>query len=67
MTALVRDPIPLPARPGRRPPAAGAASLALRPLLDPPRRPARVLAGLASPLYQVARGGPRPGRRGGGH
>ncbi|MFF0525994.1 DUF2877 domain-containing protein [Actinomadura nitritigenes] len=60
MTALVRDPIPLPARPGRRPPAAGAASLALRPLLDPPRRAARVIAVFPSALYLETRGGPEP-------
>ncbi|WP_243718244.1 DUF2877 domain-containing protein [Actinomadura sp. 7K534] len=60
MTALVRDPIPLPARPGGRPPAAGAASLALRPLLDPPRRPARVIAVFPSALYLEMRGGPEP-------
>ncbi|WUH96406.1 DUF2877 domain-containing protein [Spirillospora sp. NBC_00431] len=60
MTALVRDPIPLPARPGRRPPAAGAASLALRPLLDPPRRAARVIAVFPSALYLEMRGGPEP-------
>ena len=60
MTALVRDPIPLPARPGGRPPAAGAASLALRPLLDPPRRAARVIAVFPSALYLELRGGPEP-------
>ncbi|MFI0484576.1 DUF2877 domain-containing protein [Actinomadura sp. 9N215] len=60
MTALVRDPIPLPARPGRRAPAAGAASLALRPLLDPPRRAARVIAVFPSALYLEMRGGPEP-------
>ncbi|MWA04399.1 DUF2877 domain-containing protein [Actinomadura sp. LD22] len=60
MTALVRDPIPLPARPGRRPPTAGAASLALRPLLDPPRRAARVIAVFPSALYLEIRGGPEP-------
>lgn len=60
MTALVRDPIALPARPGGRPPAAGAASLALRPLLDPPRRPARVIAVFPSALYLEMRGGPEP-------
>ncbi|TDC71371.1 DUF2877 domain-containing protein [Actinomadura sp. GC306] len=60
MTALVRDPIPLPARPGARPPAAGAASLALRPVLDPPRRPARVIAAFPSALYLETRGGPEP-------
>ncbi|MFD0686998.1 DUF2877 domain-containing protein [Actinomadura fibrosa] len=58
MTALVRDPIPL--RAGARPPVAGAASLALRPLLDPPRRPARVLAVFPSALYLEARGGGEP-------
>ncbi|WP_344282674.1 oxamate carbamoyltransferase subunit AllH family protein, partial [Actinomadura napierensis] len=60
MTALVRDPIRLPARPGRRPPATGAASTALRPLLDPPRRPARVIAVFPSALYLETRGGPEP-------
>lgn len=60
MTALVRDPIPLQARPSRRPPAAGAASLALRPLLDPPRRAARVIAVFPSALYLEMRGGPEP-------
>ncbi|MGP4025170.1 DUF2877 domain-containing protein [Actinomadura sp. 3N407] len=60
MTALVRDPIPLPARPGGRPPAAGAASLALRPLLDPPRRAARVIAVFPSAVYVEMRGGPEP-------
>ena len=75
MTAVVRDPIPLPtrpggcegsspharpARPGRRPPTAGAASLALRPLLDPPRRAARVIAVFPSALYLEMRGGPEP-------
>ncbi|GAA4230457.1 hypothetical protein GCM10022254_25310 [Actinomadura meridiana] len=60
MTALVREPIPLPARPGRRPPAAGAASLALRPVLDPPRRSARVIAVFPSALYLELRGGPEP-------
>jgi hypothetical protein len=60
VTALVRDPIPLPARPRRRPPAAGAASLALRPLLDPPRRPARVIAVFPSALYLEMRGGAEP-------
>ncbi|WP_240810050.1 DUF2877 domain-containing protein [Actinomadura sp. WMMA1423] len=57
MTALVRDPIRLPARPGARPPAAGAASLALRPLLDPPRRPARVIAAFPAAVYLEMRGG----------
>ncbi|MFE9101505.1 DUF2877 domain-containing protein [Actinomadura geliboluensis] len=60
MTALVRDPIPLPAGPRRRPPAAGAASLALRPLLDPPRRAARVIAVFPSAVYLEMRGGPEP-------
>lgn len=62
MTALVRDPIRLPARPRHagRPPAAGAASLALRPLLDPPRRPARVIAVFPAALYLEMRGGPEP-------
>ncbi|WP_433478399.1 DUF2877 domain-containing protein [Spirillospora sp. CA-142024] len=60
MTALVRDPIRLPARPGRRPPAAGAASLALRPVLDPPRRAARVIAVFPAALYLEMRGGPEP-------
>src|SRR5690606_18033036 len=50
----------LPARPGGRPPAAGAASLALRPLLDPPRRPARGIAVFPSALYLEMRGGPEP-------
>ncbi|XVQ13747.1 DUF2877 domain-containing protein [Spirillospora sp. CA-255316] len=64
MTALVRDPmrdpIPLAPRPGRRPPAAGAASLALRPVLDAPRRPARVIAAFPSAVYLETRGGPEP-------
>ncbi|WP_246178810.1 DUF2877 domain-containing protein [Actinomadura decatromicini] len=76
MTAVVRDPIPLPVRSGGRggtsphqsparsgggrPPAAGAASLALRPLLDPPRRAARVIAVFPSALYVEMRGGPEP-------
>lgn len=60
MTALVRDPIALPAQPAGRPPAAGAASLALRPLLDPPRRPARVIAVFPSALYLEMRSGPEP-------
>ncbi|MFI0349711.1 DUF2877 domain-containing protein [Actinomadura sp. 9N407] len=60
MTALVRDPIPLAPRPGRRPPAAGAASLALRPVLDPPRRPARVLAAFPSAVYLELRGTAEP-------
>jgi hypothetical protein len=60
VTALVRDPIPLSARPGRRPPAAGAASIALRPLLDPPRRAARVIAVFPAALYLEMRGGPEP-------
>ncbi|MCP9984154.1 DUF2877 domain-containing protein [Actinomadura madurae] len=60
MTALVRDPVRLAARPGRRPPTAGAASLALRPLLDPPRRAARVIAVFPAALYLEMRGGPEP-------
>ncbi|HEY8480805.1 MAG TPA: DUF2877 domain-containing protein [Spirillospora sp.] len=60
MTALVRDPIPLPADRGGRTPAAGAASLALRRLLDPPRRPARVIAVFPSALYLEMRAGPEP-------
>ncbi|GAA2407264.1 hypothetical protein GCM10010191_14460 [Actinomadura vinacea] len=64
MTALVRDPMrdptPLAPRPGRRPPAAGAASLALRPVLDAPRRPARVIAVFPSAVYLEPRGGPEP-------
>ncbi|RKS74551.1 uncharacterized protein DUF2877 [Actinomadura pelletieri DSM 43383] len=60
MTALVRDPIPLPARPGGRPPTAGAAGLTLRPLLDPPRRAARVIAVFPSAVYLEMRGGPEP-------
>ncbi|TDD71481.1 DUF2877 domain-containing protein [Actinomadura darangshiensis] len=60
MTALVRDPIRLPARPGGRPPAAGAASLALRPVLDPPRRAARVIAVFPAALYLEMRGGLEP-------
>ncbi|WP_433231472.1 oxamate carbamoyltransferase subunit AllH family protein [Actinomadura formosensis] len=60
MTALARAPIPLPARPGRRPPAAGAASLALRPLLDSPRRAARVIAVFPAALYLEMRGGAEP-------
>ncbi|TDC88950.1 DUF2877 domain-containing protein [Actinomadura sp. 7K507] len=60
MTALVRDPVPLLAPPGGRPPAAGAASLALRPLLDPPRRAARVIAVFPAALYLELRGGPEP-------
>ena len=63
MTALVRDPIRLPDRPGGRPPAAGAASLALRPLLDPPRRAARVIAVFPAALYLEMRGGGPGGRR----
>ncbi|TYC10948.1 DUF2877 domain-containing protein [Actinomadura syzygii] len=76
VTAVVRDPIPLPVRSGARggtsphqsparsggarPPVAGAASLALRPLLDPPRRAARVIAVFPSALYVEMRGGPEP-------
>ncbi|GAA3976163.1 hypothetical protein GCM10023085_68240 [Actinomadura viridis] len=60
MTALVRDPIPLAPRPGRRPPAAGAASLALRPVLDRPRRPARVIAAFPSAVYLELRGDTEP-------
>src|SRR5690606_32327844 len=60
VTALVRDPIPLPADRGGRTPAAGAASLALRRLLDPPRRPARVIAVFPSALYLEMRAGPEP-------
>lgn len=65
MTALVRDPIRLPAGPAQRPPRdrgfrAGAASLALRPLLDPPRRAARVIAVFPSALYLEMRGGAEP-------
>jgi hypothetical protein len=52
----VRDPIPLAPPPGRRPPAAGAASLALRPVLDAPRRPARVIAVFPSAVYLELRG-----------
>ncbi|TDD76546.1 DUF2877 domain-containing protein [Actinomadura rubrisoli] len=58
MTALVRDPVPL--RAGGPPPTAGAASLALRPLLDPPRRPARVIAAFPSALYLEMRGEREP-------
>ncbi|QXJ25363.1 DUF2877 domain-containing protein [Actinomadura graeca] len=58
MTALVREPIPLGA--GARPQTAGAASLALRPLLDPPRRAARVLAVFPSALYLEMRGEREP-------
>ncbi|WP_067462968.1 DUF2877 domain-containing protein [Actinomadura macra] len=58
MTALVREPIPLHA--GARPQTAGAASLALRPLLDPPRRAARVLAVFPSALYLEMRGEREP-------
>ncbi|WP_395105984.1 DUF2877 domain-containing protein [Actinomadura sp. SCN-SB] len=60
MTALVRDPIPLAPQPGRRPPAAGAASLALRPVLDAPRRPARVIAVFPSAVYLESRTGTEP-------
>ncbi|OLT26980.1 hypothetical protein BJF79_43005, partial [Actinomadura sp. CNU-125] len=64
MTPLVRDPAPqpapLPARPpGARPPGAGAASLALRPLLDGPRAP-RVTAAFPAAVYAEVRGGPEP-------
>ncbi|WP_030144968.1 DUF2877 domain-containing protein [Spirillospora albida] len=49
---------------GAAPPAvpaiAGAASLALRPLLEPPRRPARVAAVFPSAVLVEARGGPEP-------
>ncbi len=41
-------------------PRCGAASLALRPLLDPPRRAARVIAVFPSALYLEMRGGPEP-------
>ncbi|MDL4771084.1 MULTISPECIES: DUF2877 domain-containing protein [Thermomonosporaceae] len=60
MTALVREPIPLTARPGPRPPAAGAASLMLRPVLDPPRRPARVIAVFPTAVYLELRGPEEP-------
>ncbi|MEU5881792.1 DUF2877 domain-containing protein [Spirillospora sp. NPDC047279] len=60
MTTVVRDPIPLSARPGRRPPAAGAASLALRPLVDAVRRPARVIAVFPSAVYLELRGPAEP-------
>lgn len=63
MTPLVRDTPALPARPfppAPRPLAAGAASLALHPLLDPPRRPARVVAVFPSAVLVEARGGPEP-------
>ncbi|WP_242892026.1 DUF2877 domain-containing protein [Actinomadura litoris] len=58
MTALVREPIPL--RHGSRPQTAGAASLALRPLLDAPRRAARVLAVFPSAVYLETRGDREP-------
>ncbi|MFC5755012.1 DUF2877 domain-containing protein, partial [Actinomadura rugatobispora] len=45
---------------GRRAPAAGAASLELRPVLDAPRRPARVIAAFPSAVYLETRGGPEP-------
>ncbi|MFG2000033.1 DUF2877 domain-containing protein [Spirillospora sp. NPDC048911] len=61
MTAVVRDPIPLSARPGLRPPAAGAASLALRPLIDAPRVQARVIAVFPTAVYLELRG---PGESG---
>jgi hypothetical protein len=60
VTAALRDPIPLAPRPAHRPPAAGAASLALRPVLDGARRPARVIAVFPSAVYLELRGGPEP-------
>lgn len=60
MTALVRDPIRPAPRPGERLPAAGAASLALRPVLEPPRRPARVIAVFPSAVYLELRGPAEP-------
>ncbi|WP_307797150.1 DUF2877 domain-containing protein [Actinomadura barringtoniae] len=60
MSAVVRDPIPLAARPGRRPPVAGAASLALRPLIDSQRRTARVIAVFPSAVYLELRGAAEP-------
>ena len=64
MTALVRYPmreqIPPAPRLGPRQPAAGAASLTLRPVLDAPRRPARVIAAFPSAVYLETRGGPEP-------
>lgn len=68
MTALMREPIALPAR--QRPRAApagaarpitpGAASLGLRGLLDPPRGPARVIAVFPSAVYLEMRAAAEP-------
>ncbi|MEU6035072.1 DUF2877 domain-containing protein [Actinomadura sp. NPDC047616] len=58
MTIVLRDPIPLRALTGR-PPAAGAAGLPLRPLLEAPRRPARVIAAFPSAVYLEMRVEPR--------
>ncbi|MFI0445101.1 DUF2877 domain-containing protein [Actinomadura sp. 6N118] len=64
MTAVIRDPIMLSARPGplpgRRPPAAGAASLALRPLIDAPRLQARVIAAFPAAVYLELRAPAEP-------
>ncbi|MQY02379.1 oxamate carbamoyltransferase subunit AllH family protein [Actinomadura macrotermitis] len=57
MTALVRDPIRLPAG---RSATAGAASLALRPALAAPRHPARVIAAFPAAVYLERHGGPEP-------
>jgi len=58
VTIVLRDPIPLRA-PAGRPPAAGAAGIPLRPLLEAPRRPARVIAAFPSAVYLEMRGDPR--------
>ncbi|MQA86184.1 MAG: DUF2877 domain-containing protein [Streptosporangiales bacterium] len=53
--------MPRPWRSDRdRPPLAGAASLGLRPLLDGPRRPGRVLAAFPSAVYVEVRTGREP-------
>ncbi|WP_018657309.1 DUF2877 domain-containing protein [Actinomadura flavalba] len=60
MTPLVRDSAPLRPPPGGPLPAAGSASRTLRPLLEGPRRPARVLALFPSALYLELRGASEP-------
>jgi hypothetical protein len=60
VTIVLRDPIPLRTLTGR-PPAPGAAGLPLRPLLEAPRRPARVIAAFPSAVYLEMRVEPRAG------
>jgi Protein of unknown function (DUF2877) len=60
VTALVRETVPPAARPGPRPPVAGAAGLTLRSVLDPPRRPARIIAAFPAAVYLEVRGDTEP-------